>query len=254
MGDNMFMQCDHNSAELPDDSSTNQDRPGDSSSDQSNTNDNNPSQNRPHDCVSYDNNEDSEEKIEKIETWKPNTPEEIRRYSCVGQEIVRYTPSYKNIYSIDIENALQGPMCFHSFEAVLGDYTIGRTYNIYALSDTTYSTEQAIQLTLEIPSGIYKKDRVYKMICVTKGGQPFLSMMIWTAHNTLPPSLVTWKDLTGIITSSTKLPFSAWQTMFPPRLSAASLTVTSPKPWSCPSLSVGGIVPLSTYRSFRHWF
>ena len=165
---------DHNSTEHPDDSSTNQGRPGDSSSDQSNTNDNNPGQNRPHNSSSDDNNEDSEERIEKIETWKPTTPEEIRRYSCVGKEPVRYTPSYSNVYSIDVENALQGPMCFHSFEAVLGDYTIGRTYNIYALSKTTYSTEQEIQLTLEIPSGIYQKDREYKMICVTKGGHPFL--------------------------------------------------------------------------------
>lgn len=65
-------------------------------------------------------------------------------------------------------------MCFKSFETVLGDYTIGRTYNIYALSNTTYSTDEEVQLTIEIPSAIYKSDRDYKMICVTKGGKPII--------------------------------------------------------------------------------
>ena len=65
-------------------------------------------------------------------------------------------------------------MCFKSFEAVLGDYTIGRTYNIYPLSDTIYNMEKEIQFTIKIPPAIYKEDRDYKMICVTKDGQPII--------------------------------------------------------------------------------
>ncbi len=107
-----------------------------------------------------------------VETWKPTTPDEVRRYACVGRETIRCSLPKENAYKIDIENAMQGPMCFKSFEAVLGEYTIGRTYNIYADSKTTYSTAEEVQLTIEIPSAIYRKDREYKMICVTKGGLP----------------------------------------------------------------------------------
>ena len=109
-----------------------------------------------------------------MEVWKPATPDEIKRYACVGKETVRYTTSKDNDYPISIENAVQGPMCFKSFEAVLGDYTIGRTFNIYSLSKNTYSMDEEIQVTIKIPSAIYKENRDYKMICVTKGGQPIL--------------------------------------------------------------------------------
>lgn len=109
-----------------------------------------------------------------VETWKPTTLDELKRYTCMGKEDVRYTLPKDNAYPIVMENAMQGAMCFKSFEAVLGDYTIGRTYNIYALSNTTYSTDEEVQLTIEIPSAIYKNDRDYKMICVTKGGKPII--------------------------------------------------------------------------------
>lgn len=116
----------------------------------------------------------SDENTPEAAAWRPTTPDEIKRYDCVGKEAVQYILSEENVYPIDIENAVQGPMCFQVFEFVLGDYTIGRTYNIYALSDITYSTDQEVQITLEIPSALYKKDRDYKMICVTKGGQPYI--------------------------------------------------------------------------------
>ena len=107
-----------------------------------------------------------------VDTWKPTTPDEIKRYACVGKEAVQYTPSKDNAYKIEIKNAIQGPMCFKSFEAVLGDYTIGRTYNIYPPSDTTYSMDKEVEFTIKIPSAIYKENREYKMICVTEDGRP----------------------------------------------------------------------------------
>ncbi len=110
----------------------------------------------------------------KAETWKPVTPEEKKRYACVGKETVQYTPSKDNAYQVAVENAMQGPMCFQSFEAVLGDYTIGRTYNIYPSAQNAYSMDQEIQVTIKIPSAIYKEGRTYKMICVTEGGQPVI--------------------------------------------------------------------------------
>lgn len=137
--------------------------------------DNNPGNN--HDSVRPGNNsrkDQSDESTPKAAAWKPTTPDEIRRYGFVGKEEVQYTLPEENAYPIDVENAMQGPMCFQAFELVLGDYTIGRTYNIYAVSDTIYSTDQEVQITLEIPPALYKKDREYKMICVTEGGQPIV--------------------------------------------------------------------------------
>jgi len=108
------------------------------------------------------------------ETWKPATFDEKRRYACMGKEAVHYFQSNDAAYQVEIYNAMQGPMCFKSFEAVLGDYTIGRTYNIYPLSGNAYSTDGEIQITLKIPPSIYKKGREYKMICVTKDGEPIV--------------------------------------------------------------------------------
>lgn len=107
-------------------------------------------------------------------TWEPATSDEIKRYACMGKEEVHYIQPKDNACQIVIENAMQGPLCFEAFEALLGDYTIGRTYNIYEPSDISYSMEEKIQFTIEIPSAIYKDDREYKMICVTEGGLPVM--------------------------------------------------------------------------------
>lgn len=111
---------------------------------------------------------------DNADTWKPTTPDEVRRYAYVGKEPVRCTLSQENAYPVGVENSVQGPMCIQVFEAVCGDYTIGRTYNIYALSGTTYTTDQKVRITIEIPQAICKKDREYKMVCVTQGGLPVL--------------------------------------------------------------------------------
>ncbi len=140
-------------------------KPGDLSSD---------SRSDKRDAYKDDSGRDNTDAQAAARTWKPTTPDEVRRYACVGRESIRCTLPEDNAYPVDIENAVQGPMCFRSFEAVLGEYTIGRTYNIYADSKTTYSTEQKIKLTIRIPSALYRKDREYKMICVTKGGQPIV--------------------------------------------------------------------------------
>ncbi len=110
----------------------------------------------------------------QVQPWKPTTPDEIKRYACKGKEAVDYTLSKENAYPLVLMNAMQGPMCFASFESVLGDYTIGRTYNIYPARNLTYSMDQEVEVTIKIPASIYRADREYKMICVTKGGQPVI--------------------------------------------------------------------------------
>lgn len=110
--------------------------------------------------------------IVDAETWKPTTPDEKKRYACMGKNTIQYTLAKDNAYRLIIENAMQGPLCFDSFEAALGDYTIGRTYNIYPYSDKVYSMGEEVQFTIKIPETIYKPSRKYKMVCVTKGGKP----------------------------------------------------------------------------------
>ncbi|MDE6203454.1 MAG: hypothetical protein K2G19_08255, partial [Lachnospiraceae bacterium] len=109
---------------------------------------------------------------EVLPLWKPTTPEELKRYECKGNELIDYTQAEGNAYPVTIMNAMQGSMCFTSFEAVLDDYTIGRTYNIYPSGNLTYCMDKDVEITLKIPSAIYQPGREYKMICVTKGGQP----------------------------------------------------------------------------------
>lgn len=114
------------------------------------------------------------EMVMDIKTWKPQTPDEKKRYACMGTEPVQYTLAKDNAYRIVIENAMQGPLCFASFESALDGYTIGRTYNIYTLPNNVYSREQEVQFTLTIPEAVYKEGRNYKMICVTKNGVPVI--------------------------------------------------------------------------------
>lgn len=116
----------------------------------------------------------SDEEIEVYSVWQPVTPDEIKRYGCKGKEKIDYILAKENDYLIEIKNAMQGPMCFASFENVLSDYIIGRTYNIYPVNHLTYSMNKEVEITLKIPEAIYQPDRIYKMICVTKGGQPII--------------------------------------------------------------------------------
>lgn len=101
---------------------------------------------------------------------KDITPEDMARYSVAGNESVKYTSN--SAYSVEIKNSIQGPKCFDAFNAVLGDYTIGRTYNILPSGKYTYHMDSKAVITLTIPKTLQAADRDYKMICVTENGQP----------------------------------------------------------------------------------
>lgn len=117
---------------------------------------------------------DSSTTVKKTWTWKPTTPDEKKRFACVGGEIVEYTMQKGSAYPLEIRNSVQGPKCFVSFEAVLGGYTIGRTYNIYPDRNKTYGMDKEVQFTMTIPKSIYKVGREYKMVCVTENGLPVI--------------------------------------------------------------------------------
>ncbi|MCM1264527.1 MAG: leucine-rich repeat domain-containing protein [Butyrivibrio sp.] len=111
--------------------------------------------------------------------WTPTTPEEKKRYDCVGKDSVKYTVAGNGAYPVRIVNIMQGPKCFESFEAGVetlkvlgvGNYTISRTFDIYPNNKrNTYNMGQETELTITIPADISRTGRQYKMLCVTEGG------------------------------------------------------------------------------------
>ncbi len=132
--------------------------------------------------------DDDSESVSVVDnSWKPTTPDEIKRYSFYSREKVNYTMDVTNAYPVTITNAMQGKLCFDSFEAVLGDYTIGRTYNIFPSTNgkAVYKMPTAAKITLTIPNGLQKANREYKMICVTEKGLPIVLDDIDTNPNTI---------------------------------------------------------------------
>lgn len=107
-----------------------------------------------------------------VEEWKPNTPDEKKRYAVYSRESVNYTADAGNAYSVSIQNAMQGKLCYDSFESALNGYVIGRTYNIYPSGKSVYKMNSKARITLSIPKSMRADNRIYKMICVTEKGVP----------------------------------------------------------------------------------
>ena len=120
-----------------------------------------------------------------IEVWKPITPDEIKRYAAYGREKVSFTTDAASGYSVSIYNAMQGKQCYDSFESVLGDYTIGRTYNIYPSGKAVYKTDSKARITLNIPTVMQKDGREFRMICVTEKGRPVVLTDLDSNPNTI---------------------------------------------------------------------
>lgn len=104
--------------------------------------------------------------------WKPATPDEIKQYAANSREKAEYTADARNAYTVVVQNAMQGKKCFDSFEAVLGDYTIGRTYNILPYGKVAYKMDSKARITLSIPKTLQAWNRDFKMVCVTADGVP----------------------------------------------------------------------------------
>ena len=104
--------------------------------------------------------------------WEPSE-EELKLYAACGSEEIEFTADANNAYEVRIENSVQGLMCFASFESVLGDYTIGRTYNIFPSERGMVSQmEDKVRITLTIPEALQADGRTFRMISVTEGGSP----------------------------------------------------------------------------------
>lgn len=117
--------------------------------------------------------------------WMPTTPDEWKRYAAFGKEKVVFTVDMNISYNIVIENTMQGPLCFDSFESVLGDWTIARTYNILPFGGYSYNMDQKAHICLQIPIEVQAEGRVYQMICVTKDGVPVILTDLDSDQNTI---------------------------------------------------------------------
>lgn len=109
---------------------------------------------------------------EEKKGWEPTTPDEIRRYTACSSEEVKYTADEKNAYTVTVQNSVQGEKCFESFEAVLGGYTIARTYNILPSGEPAYQMDSKARITFNIPETLQADGREFRMICVTENGRP----------------------------------------------------------------------------------
>lgn len=109
--------------------------------------------------------------------WVPQTAEEKKLYSYVGKEKIVAAVS-GGTTAVTIANSVQGPKAHAVFESVLGDYTIGRTYNIFPgksnLKDPVYETKEKVTITMEIPKTLQKEGRKFRMICVSEKGIPYI--------------------------------------------------------------------------------
>lgn len=106
--------------------------------------------------------------------WKPSTPDEIKRFALCSSEEVDFTVDTKNAYAVTMQNSVQGEKCFVSFEAVLGDYIIGRTYNIFPSVGTVYQMDSKARITLNVPKTLQADNRKFRMISVTENGRPVI--------------------------------------------------------------------------------
>ena len=120
--------------------------------------------------VSYTTNENVESSP-IVETWVPRTEEEKRYYSYVGTETLAVRTD--SVSGVKVANSVQGPLCQKVFESVLGDYSIGRTYNFFPgtsnLNAPISELDKEIEITMEIPKSLQKEGRSFEMICVSKG-------------------------------------------------------------------------------------
>ena len=128
------------------------------------------------DSSSDEDSEDEEPYVEEAvyEEWKPVTADEIKRYAVYSKEKAEFAAAKENAYPVTVSNAMQGKQCFDSFEAVLGDWAIGRTYNILPNGKPAYRMDSKARIALNIPGTLQKEGREFKMICVTEKGLPVI--------------------------------------------------------------------------------
>ena len=134
---------------------------------------------------SSNSNSSSTSSAESTSTWTPKTPDEIKRYSVVGTEILAPFVDKSSGYTLTLKNAMQGPICYAAFESVLNGYTIGRTYDIFPNGQRVQSTDKEVGFSIEVPKALQKDGRTFQMICVTKGGKPVVLKDLDSNPNTV---------------------------------------------------------------------
>ncbi len=144
--------------------------------------------------------------VNVMKAWKPTSPEDIKRYSYVAAVRPIYTTSVKDAVVV---NSVQGTKCIEAIESLFPEYTIARTYNIFADrsrgNKVAYQTESPIQITLSIEKDLYKAGREFALVCVSKNGevQIYNDMdenpeTITINTNTFHAYALVYKDMAGL--------------------------------------------------------
>lgn len=104
--------------------------------------------------------------------WEPTTTEDIFSFSRRSAENV----SFKNLRTasgdLTIVNDTQGKLFMDSVNAILGDYTIGYTYNAYINSNIQRDFGGNYTIVMDIPESLRADNRVFKIIAVDQNGIP----------------------------------------------------------------------------------
>ncbi|MFI3177903.1 MAG: hypothetical protein R3Y67_10525 [Eubacteriales bacterium] len=101
--------------------------------------------------------------------WVPTEPADIYRYSLVGGE----DPFYQVVTSMDTIRMVidvQGPLFFDAVALIQGDYTLGRTYNIFVNNILTYYNGNNVKIELQIPESLQEEGRTFRMFGVSEDG------------------------------------------------------------------------------------
>ena len=104
-----------------------------------------------------------------------------KQYAAQSTEVPAFTTDPQNAYDVTVENSEQGYLCYLAFKTVLGDYTIGRTYNICPSG----MADSKARITLTIPQELQKAGRTFRMICVNEDGQPIVLADLDSASDTV---------------------------------------------------------------------
>ena len=117
--------------------------------------------------------------------WTP-TPEEVKLYEACGEEEPVFVENANNAYSVTVANSIQGFLCWNAFDSVRGDYTIGRTYNIYPTDlGKVYQMDSKAEITLTIPEALQAGNRSFQMLVVTEDGKPAVLKDLDSNPNTI---------------------------------------------------------------------
>ncbi|MDL2300925.1 hypothetical protein LJC58_01065 [Lachnospiraceae bacterium OttesenSCG-928-D06] len=124
------------------------------------------------DLVPVEGSESEEQKPTNV--WKPTTAEEVKRTSFKSSVPVKIQSVTGTNREVSITGEIQGQKYIDAVESILGNYTIGATFNILIDNGKTYLEGDTIQISMAVPKALMAENRTYIMITVDENGVPHI--------------------------------------------------------------------------------